>query len=360
MTNKTLSDPEPKTGLRTPDSGPRTFKIAIVGLGGHGGSIQRSAEACDAIEVAIVCDTNREEVEKSVRRFNCAGVTDYAEVLRFDGLDAVVLVTPNHLHLEQTLAAFDRGLNVFVEKPIANNVDDGVAMLQAARDAGLKFVVGHNMRYSRAYWRMRELVSEGKLGDIISTEIHFSADNTRWMPKSAWRLRPDLCPLLPVMQLGIHGIDLVQSLIGPIDEVTAMAGSYTTEPGVIDGLVAAVRFANGRLGTIVSNYCTQVAFDFRLSGTEGTIFSTPHRGWFRKSTDTTSQCEGPKERFDFRAYDGESYLLQMEAFAEVLAGSRFSGASAEDAISALAVVEALHQSVEAGRPVRVAPVREMV
>lgn len=336
------------------------FKIAIVGLGGHGGSIQRSAEACDAIEVAVVCDTNKEEVEKSVKRFDCEGVTDYADVLRHDELDAIVLVTPNHLHLEQTLAAFDRGFNVFVEKPIANNVDDGVTMLQAAREAGVKFVVGHNMRYSRAYWRMKELVDENKLGDVISTEIHFSADNTRRMAKSAWRLRPDLCPLMPVMQLGIHGIDLVQSILGPVEEVSALGGSYTVEPGIVDGLVGAMRFANGRLGTIVSNYCTQVAFDFRLSGTEGTIFSTPHRGWYRKATETNSQGEGPKEVFDFRSSDGESYLLQMEAFAEVLAGKPFSGASVEDAISALAVVEALDQSVKLGRPVRVAAVGDLV
>jgi len=337
-----------------------TYKIGIVGLGGHGGSIQRSAEACEAIDVAIVCDTNPEEVEKSTKRFNCAGVTDYAELLRHDGLDAVVLVTPNHLHLDQALGAFERGLHVFVEKPIANNVEDGVTMLQAARRAGLKLVVGHNMRYSRAYWRMRELVQEGKLGDIVSTEIHFSADNTRWMPKSAWRLRPDLCPLLPVMQLGIHGIDLVQSLLGPMEEVSAMAGSYTTEPGVIDGLVAATRFTSGRLGTIVSNYCTQVAFGFRLSGTEATISSSPHRGWYRKNVDANSQGEGPKEEFDFRAYDGESYLLQMEAFADVLKGKEFSGATVEDAISALAVVEALHESVKTGGPARVADIAALV
>jgi predicted dehydrogenase len=357
MTNRDISNlesPTPDAGRRTPDPGP--FKIGIVGLGGHGGSIQRSAENTDAIEVAVVCDTNDEEVQKSKRRFNCEGVNDYADVLRFDGLDAVVLVTPNHLHLEQTLAAFDKGLDVFVEKPIANTVDDAVKMAAAAREAGVKFVVGHNMRYSRAYWRMRELVQEGRLGDIISTEIHFSADNTRWMPKDVWRLRPELCPLLPVMQLGIHGIDLVQSMVGRIQEVSAMGGSYTTQPGVIDGLVAAVRFENGRLGTLVSNYCTQVAFDFRLSGTEGTIFSTPHRGWFRKATDANSQGEGPKERFDFLSYDGESYTLQMQAFADVLAGKDFTGASVSDAISALAVVEALHQSVEHGKPVHVAAI----
>ncbi len=152
----------------------------------------------------------------------------------------------------------------------------------------------------------------------------------------------------------------MQSLLGPIKEVSAMGGSYTTEPGVIDGLVAAMRFANGRLGTIVSNYCTQVDFSFRLSGTEATISSTPHRGWYRKNVDVNSQGEGPREEFDFRDSDGESYLLQMEAFADVLAGKEFTGATVGDAISALAVVEALHESVKTGGPVRVAAIGELV
>ena len=88
----------------------------------------------------------------------------------------------------------------------------------------------------------------------------------------------------------------------------------TTEPGVVDAVAASLRFADGTLGTLVSNYCTQVAFDIRLSGTEGTVFATPHRGWFRKAVDTDSHCEGPKERFDFLDYHAESFDRQMVAF----------------------------------------------
>jgi predicted dehydrogenase len=308
--------------------------------------------------VVAVCDPNPTVLEESVERFRCEGFEDYEEMIGKADLQAVVLVTPNHLHRSQVEQALDCGLHVMVEKPIANTVEDGLAMVAAARASDRILYVGHNMRFSRAYGAMKQIVESGRLGKIITAEIHFSADNTRWLPKESWRLRPELCPMMPVMQLGVHGIDVVQSFLGPIESVAAYADAVTTQPGVIDSLSAGVRFANGAMGTIVSNYCTQVAFDFRLSGTEGTVFSTPHRGWFRKAVDTDSHCEGPKERFDFLEYHAESFERQMDAFAGMVQDGTTAGASVADAIRAVAVVEALENSAASGQRVHVQQVND--
>jgi len=335
----------------------KTLRIGIAGLGGHGGSIQKSAQSCERVEVVAVCDPNREVLAESIDRFGCDGYDDYDQMLRGAEMDAVVLVTPNHLHRRQVEAAFDSGLMVMVEKPIANTVEDGVAMIESARAHDRLLYVGHNMRFTNAYDQIRSYVDGGQLGKIITAEIHFSADNTRWLPKDAWRLQPELCPMMPVMQLGIHGIDVVQSFLGPIVSVSAYSGAFTTPAGVTDSVTAALRFASGSMGTLVSNYCTQVAFDYRISGTEGTVVSTPHRVWFRKAVDTNSQCEGPKEEFDFLKLHAESFKRQMEAFA----GMALDGTPAEasgaatvaDALRAIAVVEALQKSVGSGRSVEV-------
>ncbi|MFV1980143.1 MAG: Gfo/Idh/MocA family protein [Rhodothermia bacterium] len=339
-----------------------SLRIGIVGLGGHGGSIQNSAQLSNRIEVVAVCDPNREVLDESVERFECDGYEDYNDMLARGGMGAVVLVTPNHLHRRQVEAAFDAGIQVMVEKPIANTVEDGVAMMEAARAHDRLLYVGHNMRFTRAFDQVKSYVDGGQLGKIITAEIHFSADNTRWMSKDAWRLQPELCPMMPVMQLGIHGIDVVQSFLGPIVSVSAYSDAFTTVPGVTDSVTAAVRFASGSMGTLVSNYCTQVAFDFRISGTEATVVSTPHKVWFRKAADTNSQCEGPKEEFDFLKFHAESFKRQMDAFA----GMVLDGAPAEasnaatvaDALRALAVVEALEESATLGRSVDVQQVSD--
>jgi 1,5-anhydro-D-fructose reductase (1,5-anhydro-D-mannitol-forming) len=274
-------------------------------------------------------------------------------------LDAVVLVTPNHLHREQTLAAFERGLHVMVEKPIANTVEDGLAMIEAADSHDQLLYVAHNMRFSLVYDAMKRYIESGKLGKIITAEIHFSADNTRWLPKESWRLDPALCPMMPVMQLGVHGIDVVQSFLGPIVTVSAFKDNFTTSPGVTDSVAAAVRYANGSMGTVVSNYCTEVAFLFRISGTEGTVFSTPHRGWYRKATDTDSHCEGPKEEFDYLEQHALSFERQMNAFAALVLDGTRTGATPADALRAVAVVEALSKSADLGRAVDVQQVSEL-
>ena len=163
---------------------------------------------------------------------------------------------------------------------------------------------------------------------------------------------------MPVMQLGVHGIDIIQSMLGRIVSVSAYADSFTTDPSVTDSLVAAVRFESGPMGTIVSNYCTQVAFDFRISGTEGSVFATPHRGWFRRAADTDSQCEGPVDAFDFLEHHTESFPLQMDAFARLISDGEPAGASTGDALSAVAVVEALEQSVASSASVTVQQVND--
>ena len=270
-----------------------------------------------------------------------------------DDLEAVVLVTPNAFHRPQAEAALAAGLDIFVEKPLANTVADGLAMIEAAQAAGRMLMVGHNMRYGRSTRAARRLIAEGRLGQIVSFDVHFSADNTRRLPPDAWRMQPDQCPLLPVMQLGIHAIDLVHYLIGPVEEVFAVTRSVTTEPGVIDSVGATLRLAAGPVGTLVSNYCTPVFFQYRIAGTEGWLRCTPHQYWFQPTEHADGEGEGPVESGDYRAYDLERSVKMLEAFAASVRQRKPPEIDGWVGLRALAVVEALQHSSERGTPERV-------
>lgn len=341
------------TNERTP------IRVAIAGLGGHGRTIQAAIEAADDLRVTAVFDPAEAEAEAAADRFGCARAASYEAMLARDDVDAVALVTPNHLHRAQVEAALAAGYDVFVEKPIANTVEDGRAMAEAADAAGRIMMVGHNMRFSRSAVQAREALAAGALGEVVSFEIHFSAANTRHLPADAWRLRPDQCPLLPVMQLGIHGLDLIHFLLGPIDEVFAFARSVTTRPEVTDSVTAALRIGDGPIGTMVSSYCTQVLFEIRIAGTEGTLRMTPHSYWFRSTEATDGRGDGPAETADHgAAYDAESYTRQMEAFGEALQDRVAPESDGWSGLQALAVVEALQQSIQAHAPQRVPLFRE--
>jgi predicted dehydrogenase len=226
-------------------------------------------------------------------------------------------------------------------------------MVLAAEAAGRVLMVGHNMRFGRAARLARRLLDQGRLGEVVSVEIHFSSDGARHLAPGAWRLRPDQCALLPVMQLGIHAVDLVHYLLGPVAEVAGYARSVVAPAPAVDNVAAAFRLAGGETGTLVSNYCTQVTFEYRIAGTAGTLRCTPHRLSYRSTAATDGRGEGPAEEHDFTAYDRESYRRQMEAFGRAVRDRATPEADGWTGLQALAVVEALDEAVRTHAPVSV-------
>jgi predicted dehydrogenase len=269
--------------------------------------------------------------------------------MRENDVEASVLVTPNHLHRSQVEAALGAGKDVFVEKPIANMVADGVAMIQKAESDGRVLMVGHNMRFGRAARKAFELIRQGRLGTIVSTEIHFSSDTALHLSVDAWRLKPDLCPLLPVMQLAVHAFDLVHYLVGRIEEVGTFVRSVVTGPGVVDSVTAILRIEDGSMGVMVSNYCTPVLFDYRITGTEGVLRCTPHAIRFQ-SKQSGGDGSQDVEEADYSEYEMESYVRQMEVFGEAVRVQAIPETDGWVGLQALAVVEAMQRSAVIERP----------
>lgn len=320
--------------------------------------IQHSIEQADAVEMVAVYDVDTDAMRRAADRFACDAANSYEAILERGDLEAVVLATPNHLHRPQAEAAFEAGCDVLVEKPIANTVADGQAMHDAAERAGRILMVGHNMRRNRAPRKTRRLLDEERLGDIVSVEAHFSTDSAAQLDSDAWRLRPDQCPLLPVMQLGIHAIDLIHYFFSPIDEVYTFTRSVTTPPEVVDSVSAVFRTQEGVQGTLISNYCTQSTFEYRIAGTAATLKSNAHQLWYRTVEATDMHGGGPAEVDDFSAYWRESYVRQMRAFGRAVRGGTHPETDARVGLQALAVVEALQRSAETNSPQQVPRFRE--
>ena len=329
-------------------------RVALVGLGGHGRTIQHAAEAVEGVKVVGVFDVDPAEGARGAGRFGCPAAPTYEAVLATPGLDAVALVTPNRLHRAQAEAAFAAGLDVLVEKPIAHTVADGAAIVAAAEAAGRVLMVGHNMRYAASALEAARRLAAGDVGAVVAVEVHFSSDNGRRLPAGSWRLRPEEAPLLPVAQLGIHALDLVHALVGPVEAVSAFARTVSTPPGVVDSVVATLRLGAGALGggvlgTLQSHYCTPVRFAWTITGTDGALVGTPHTLVLERTG------AAPEPLVDVREDGFESYVRQIEVFAEAVRTRVAPSSDGRSGLRALAVVEALAASAAAGgAPVRVA------
>lgn len=322
-------------------------RIALAGLGGHGRTIQHAVAHTPGLDVLAVYDPSREEAELAAERFGCPIVPSYDALLAVDRLEAVSLASPNHVHRAQVEAAVAAGLDVFVEKPIANTVADGRAMTEDAEAAGHVLMVGHNMRFGRAVRLAHDMLEAGRIGEVVTVEVHFSSDTGLSLGPDSWRLRPDQCPLLPMMQLGIHGVDLVHYLVGRITSVFAQARAVTTRDGVVDSITSAFTTSDGPHGTLVSNYCSPVRFEYRIAGTAGTLVGTPHT----LTVEPRDQVEA--ELHDFSDTPFASYNHQMAAFARAVRARTTPETDGWAGLQALAVVEAMSTSVAEHAPVSV-------
>jgi len=323
--------------------------IALVGLGGHGRRIQEAIGQVSALTIDAVYDPSTEEAEAAAARFECPAAPSYEALLNRDDLDAVVLATPNHVHRAQTEAAFAAGLDVFVEKPIATTVADGLAMVQDAEVRDRILMVGHNIRRGRAARQAKALLDDGAIGEVVSVEIHYSADNVQKGAAGGWRSDPERCPMLPMLQLGLHAIDLVHYLLAPTRRVTAHTRSVLTPPGVVDNVTATLLLENGIAGTAISNYCTPDLFEVRLSGTAGLL----EVNWIPQTLTLLprgARTEQP-EHHDYSAFDLEDQVRQFKAFAEAIRTRAAPETDGWAGLYALAVVEAMARSAATGRPI---------
>lgn len=325
-------------------------RVALVGLGNHGHTIQYAAEQATGIQVVAVYDVDEAECRTATMRFGCMATASYEALLAQDDLDAVILATPNQLHRAQAEAALQSGRDVFVEKPLAHTLADGTAMMETALSAQQILMVGHNMRFGQAARQAKRLIEEGCLGEVVSVDIHFSADSAKHLETDAWRLRPEHCSLLPIMQLGIHAIDLVHYWLDPIEEVYASTRSVATSAPVVDSVAATFRTTSGVHGTLVSNYCTEVIYEYRITGTEGTLRGTPHVLDWQPSGTAEDQAS---ERYDFSDQPFASYIAELEAFARAVRLREPPETDGIVGLQALAVVEALRCSSDQHTPQRV-------
>lgn len=324
-------------------------KVAQAGVGNHGRTIRAAISKTSNLELAMCYDINRDEANKVAAEFGCSVASNFEELICDPEVKGVVLVTPNHVHYSQTMAAFEQKKHVFVEKPISTTVAEGVEMVERAAKLGLTLQVGHNTRKKRAIRKAKAIIEDGRLGMIVGVEsnVSYNAGLTTSYPE--WKAERDKCPLLPMTQLGIHFVDAFHYLIGPIRRVHCMGRRAAMKAEVVDSTAALMEFESGVLGTISSHYVTPAVFEIRISGTEGIVTM------FNESLRLEIDKDGKqaRERYDYSDEGLESFMLEMEEFGEcILKGTRPETDGAVG-LRALAVIEAMTISMQRGRTVEV-------
>jgi predicted dehydrogenase len=222
------------------------LNIGLIGCGWYGMVITKAALETGDVEVVAVCDVDSEHLKNSADEIEKlqgkrpAGFADYRDLLEVKGMQAVFIGTPPQWHALQFIAACEKGLHIYCEKPLSYDVEEGKAMVAAAKKAGNIVQIGFQRRQSNAFQKAKELIQGGTLGKVheIGVQIHYNpvlADTTIQDPPAsldwetwcgpapkldyrpnighkAWRLEKEYGNG-HLVDWGIHNIDAVRKIM---------------------------------------------------------------------------------------------------------------------------------------------------
>jgi len=321
----------------------KKIRVGQAGVANHGRTILNATRDSGTLQLVSCFDINSEANNQVAKEFSASAKTSYDELVNDPAIDAVALVTPNHLHLEQVEKAVRAKKHIFVEKPIGNTVAEAKNMIATVGGSGLIFMVGHNTRRRQVFRRAKELLKEGTIGQIVAIEANLSRPAGLQPGLPAWKADRTTCPLLPMMQLGIHFVDTIEYLIGPVARVSCFAANIAMPNQALDATAAILQLESGIPVSLTSHYVSADAYFVRIYGTKGTLHCYPlklqldilENGNFKESIHE-----------DFSSEGAGSYILQMREFGECIQQGRQPETGGQEGLRALAVIEAMVQSVE--------------
>jgi predicted dehydrogenase len=247
------------------------IKAGIVGLGWWGKTLVESGENSDAIRfVAGTTRTVTPEVEAFAKQKGLRLTADYQAMLAHD-IDAVVLATPHSMHATQVMAAAAAKKHVYCEKPFTLTKREAEDAVAAVKKAGVTLAVGYNRRFHPEMTKLRDMVRAGELGTILHVEATMTFPNALFINPAHWRADKAETPLGGLMPMGVHAVDGMIDLCGPIDHAFAQSFRRAAPIDADDTTSILVRMKEGMTGYLGTMTTTGPGFSFQVFGSKGFV-----------------------------------------------------------------------------------------
>jgi len=317
---------------------------AIVGLGRWGQTLVAAVQGkSDKLCFTRAVSRNPDRVRDIAARHGLELVDELTPVLADRAIDAIVLATPHSLHCEQTIAVAGAGKAVFGEKPLTLTKAEAERAIDACRKAGVVLGVGTDKRFFPALQELLRLVKDGELGRILHLEAHFSNEVAGTF--SEWRYSVDESPAGGMTGTGIHMLDALVALAGPVRRVQALLLSHKPPPDPRDSLSALLEFASGISGTLAMVRSTPAYFRLHAFGREASAEALGR-------TDLVLRRSGEEpQHLSFPPVD--SVRANLEAFADAVAGVAPYPIPTGEILDTVAAFEAIAEAAKSERIRRV-------
>ena len=322
--------------------------LGLVGLGWWGGVLANGAANSGEARIVSCFARTKENRDKFADEHECTSAESYEALLGDPEVEGVVIATAHSSHLPLIRQAAEAGKPIFVEKPLTLTHADALAAVEAAADAGVALQVGHQRRRSAANRAIRKMIDAGEIGDIQAIEANQSVPNAQKMPEQAWRQIRDESPLGGMTSLGVHKIDTMHYLAGPIKRVSTFTKNQLDKPAMDEMTVVAIEFESGALGTLITSMVVPIISRVSVYGWN----ASAHNEFDGTKLFTQTPDAGPA-RTEVELTPVDTIADQLGEFARVCRGEAQPETSGTEGAAVIAVMEAMIESEAQGAPVEV-------
>ena len=333
----------------------RSLRLGVIGVGvvaqvNHLPALKGRRD----VEVVAISDDDVEKARMVAQHFGIGrSVADYEALLRMEEIDAVIIATPNHLHAPMTQAALGYGKHVLCEKPPARTFAEAAQMADAAQKSGKVLMYAMNNRFRSDVIVLRRYLEREELGKIFYAK-------TGWLRRRSDRRGPVWYENKKssgggvLMDLGVQMLDLSLWLLGNPKVVSVTAAKYVTDPrkDVEDTVAAFLVLEGGASLTLEVSWAVLLEKNFpylNLFGTDGAALLNPfriHKELGGNLLNVTPALESIKNIYK------QSYEQELDHFLRCITQGEKPMASAEEGREIMRIIDAIYQSAEARREVR--------
>ena len=328
----------------------KPMRVGCIGMGWWSDVLADAIQRSGKLEI-LSCYTRSEEKRKTfAAKYRCRPAASYEAMLADPEIEAIINTTPNDVHLATTSAAAAAGKHVFLDKPIANTVSDGRAITEACRKAGVVLALGYQRRRESHFRWIRERIDAGAFGKLVNAEANISRDRLGKIDLNSWRYTAAGMPGGVMLQIGIHYVDVLEYLLGPVKAVNGRFAQLVLPGDNPDVASMVLEHENGALSTLNASYASASEYYLmNIYGKEASAYYDLHQGlrFMRRGEGRPSPIACAKN---------DAFVEELEEFAAAVRGDGGPEMDGERATASLAVIRAGIVSAREGRRVEVAEI----
>lgn len=330
--------------------------LGVIGLGRIGAFHTETLSGLEGVDGLVVTDERPDVVATVAAKYGATPV-DSVEALLSSGVDGVVVAAATPAHAELTLAAVERGIPTFCEKPIASTAAESTRVAEIITRSGVPVQVGYQRRFDAAFAAAKAAVDSGSLGALTtvrSTTMDPAPPPMDYIKGSGGIFR----------DCAVHDFDVINWITGQRAVQVYATGTVQGDPlfteyGDVDTAAIVVTFDGGALGVVSAARYNARGYDCRLEvhGFDDSVAAGWDQGVPIRNTDPDSSFPtGPSHHFFMDRFT-EAFRTELAAFVEVTGGGPILGATVADAVEVAWLAEAATESLRRGAPVRIEEVK---